>query len=690
MNDLASPKIDFLIITAIDEEYKAVIDVFGLKLQKNNTPHYSGVVNGCSVVCIKCVGDEKGNLPCSFSITKDAIESWKPRYVILLGIAGGIGGREDIEVGDIVVSDNVVYYEYRKVTKEKDEQRDYPLEQPSRELRRFAERVEGWFGILRAKGIGRPDGKDWKSSKVLHGLILSGEKIWDDPDDPRLQELFNDYKKALCVETEAAGVAKAIYELKRTEYTPQFIVIKAISDLITTFGGWEQREKWRKPAAYAAAAFAYMLIEMMAESKGTPEEYEFLKEYLAYLRGKLEKEKFVDGTDMIYYLNEYYVENKALLTDISTWNEPDNKVKGENWSWKDFLKDSKKWYAIIGAPFGVGKTTFVMKIALELVDKALDELNKKSVAVEGYIPIVVRLRDASDFKLMDVYNQQNIDNILKNIAGGGRRKILLILDGLDEYRSDIIELWRYVREYHGRYPIKVIITTRLLPEIPDLLSIKEYIRLFSFTEPQVDYFFKKYRVDLDFNKCRELGLGREEITKPLFSLMIALMFREGRYRIKFNPEWGSETKKALLYYMLTHSILKGKHRLEMSKFDYYYQIEKELLRILAALKNLYDRDLTLGKIVEEIKTIKPENIPLVDLNGEGIQKYLKPILTSYYFLSGTSGDPIGEKMMKVDFIHESFKEYFLAEYYYEKIKNRKMHMLNVGIPSEETMNFLNH
>jgi hypothetical protein len=39
-------------------------------------------------------------------------------------------------------------------------------------------------------------------------------------------------------------------------------------------------------------------------------------------------------------------------------------------------------------------------------------------------------------------------------------------------------------------------------------------------------------------------------------------------------------------------------------------------------------------------------------------------------------------------IHESFKEYLLAEYYYESIKSGKMHRLNVGLPSMETMEFL--
>ena len=44
--------------------------------------------------------------------------------------------------------------------------------------------------------------------------------------------------------------------------------------------------------------------------------------------------------------------------------------------------------------------------------------------------------------------------------------------------------------------------------------------------------------------------------------------------------------------------------------------------------------------------------------------------------------------MSMDFIHKSFREYFLAEYYLESILNNKGHYLNVGLPSSETILFL--
>ncbi len=67
-----------------------------------------------------------------------------------------------------------------------------------------------------------------------------------------------------------------------------------------------------------------------------------------------------------------------------------------------------------------------------------------------------------------------------------------------------------------------------------------------------------------------------------------------------------------------------------------------------------------------------------------LQKELfEPILTSYFYLQGqTTTDKT------VDFIHKSFQEYLLAEYYIESILEDKKNYLNVGIPTAETMLFL--
>jgi hypothetical protein len=47
--------------------------------------------------------------------TTDTLTLWKPRFVLLIGIAGGIP-QDDLDLGDVVVADQVVGYDYGKAT----------------------------------------------------------------------------------------------------------------------------------------------------------------------------------------------------------------------------------------------------------------------------------------------------------------------------------------------------------------------------------------------------------------------------------------------------------------------------------------------------------------------------------------------------------------------------------------------
>jgi hypothetical protein len=134
-------------------------------------------------------------------------------------------------------------------------------------------------------------------------------------------------------------------------------------------------------------------------------------------------------------------------------------------------------------------------------------------------------------------------------------------------------------------------------------------------------------------------------------------------------------KRSLLYYVFIHSLIKGKHKKEMDKFKEYYYEEKELLRYTAAIKNLY-KELDEEKLKLNLKKMYKKEI-------ENLEEYLKPLITSYFYRSSQEIIP-----KKIEFIHKSFQEYLLAEYYYESIKDGKTYRLNAGEPSVETMEFL--
>lgn len=49
--------------------------------------------------------------------TGDAIRRWKPRCVLIVGIAGGISD-SGVSIGDVIVSHQVIDYELQKITPE--------------------------------------------------------------------------------------------------------------------------------------------------------------------------------------------------------------------------------------------------------------------------------------------------------------------------------------------------------------------------------------------------------------------------------------------------------------------------------------------------------------------------------------------------------------------------------------------
>ncbi len=113
---------------------------------------------------------------------------------------------------------------------------------------------------------------------------------------------------------------------------------------------------------------------------------------------------------------------------------------------------------VIGAPFGIGKTSLAIYLAYKIASRYLEEADNE----HNYIPIYVPLKG----KLAVIDKDQNsLDDKLKSIVGEGeakKRKILLICDGLDEYGEDVGKLRDILGKKHSEIlNMKVLITTRL-------------------------------------------------------------------------------------------------------------------------------------------------------------------------------------------------------------------------------------
>jgi adenosylhomocysteine nucleosidase len=152
---------------------------------------------------------------------------YAPTTVVLVGIAGGINPA--VRIGDVVVAQEVIYYDLRK-------------EQPGRTVHRGQARpvpattrraINAFFsdhGEPYLAAIQDPDGTT-RTCGVLPGPIGSGEAVvaCEDSEIRRYLTSFND--KTLALETEAGGLAEAFYETVGS-FSPGtgWLAVRGISD----------------------------------------------------------------------------------------------------------------------------------------------------------------------------------------------------------------------------------------------------------------------------------------------------------------------------------------------------------------------------------------------------------------------------------------------------------------------------
>jgi nucleoside phosphorylase len=116
---MVDPPVDFAIIAALKVEREAMVrrlaDV--QKVQDEGEPftYYAGTLSipgedrPYTVVVVQLI--EMGNPDAAIATTK-IIPRWRPRNVLMVGIAGGVKGKAAL--GDVVVSQYAHYYEPAK------------------------------------------------------------------------------------------------------------------------------------------------------------------------------------------------------------------------------------------------------------------------------------------------------------------------------------------------------------------------------------------------------------------------------------------------------------------------------------------------------------------------------------------------------------------------------------------------
>lgn len=146
------------IITIVEEEHAAVRELGEFHELVGATP-YLRREEICPEVydVILAKSPDRSNTPCS-ELVRNVAELFRPEFIILSGIAGGVTGRDGIGLGDVVVADHVDWYEMRKIAGGKDVIRKQAFDHPSLYLREtITQRVKIRKKWLDRVGTERPE-----------------------------------------------------------------------------------------------------------------------------------------------------------------------------------------------------------------------------------------------------------------------------------------------------------------------------------------------------------------------------------------------------------------------------------------------------------------------------------------------------------------------------------------------------
>ena len=350
--------------------------------------------------------------------------------------------------------------------------------------------------------------------------------------------------------------------------------------------------------------------------------------------------------------------NNWLMTDQEIEKKYEQDIVDANIIVERFLNECTNDLLIIGGSLGIGKTIFIKELFLQVGNQYLNKSN-------DYVPIFI----SPNKEINTLFMWDDIYRLLDEIEPN--KKILLIYDGLDEHEYKKI-LYKLDQRKTKNKNLKVILTTRLVSDFPQMIynTKEKYLRLLPFTKQQVNSFLEHNNINLNYEEVIQLGMNDEELRKPLFLLILSKILpnMQDNILIGINTKLTVNKRKALMYMQfINYSIT---HRLKEYLTLDTYNNERKILRTIAMWIQLK------GEITE---MNLQEIIQIHRLNTQDFD--LESILKSHFSL-------ITNTNKVIEFIHSSIKDYLVAEIYVECLLKGNAMNLNIGIPTKETINFL--
>lgn len=261
IEQLTTRRVDFLLITPLPEERDAVLkkltgykklppiedDIHTYFQAEVNATFPDGRIGLYNVIVLPLI--EIGQTQAA-TATTTAIDRWRPRFIVVIGIAGGIGAK-GVKIGDILIADKIVNYELQKVTPEGPEIRWDPHQVDQRLLSASNNFIddESWKNLLLVKRPGQGEPRHFK------GTIASGDKVVAFKEF--LKRTQENWPKVIGVDMEASGAAKAAFQ---SSVPPGFFMVRCVSDLADENKDSAYVKRWRLYACDVAASYTIALL----------------------------------------------------------------------------------------------------------------------------------------------------------------------------------------------------------------------------------------------------------------------------------------------------------------------------------------------------------------------------------------------------------------------------------------------
>jgi nucleoside phosphorylase len=221
------------------------------KHPNDSTIYYEGIfADGNKKLKVVAAASPQMGMPASTTLSLKIIEHYRPKYIVMVGIAAGVKGK--CELGDILIADMSWDYGNGKMRRKRD---GVTFEPDPRSLSLSIDLKEKFLNVIRDKTFLEEIKAGWVASDIetklnAHiGPIASGAAVLEDPE--LIKEIMGHNRKLIGIEMEIYGLFYAATNC--TEPRPCPLAIKSVCD----FGDSKKNDVYQKYASYVSSRFLY-------------------------------------------------------------------------------------------------------------------------------------------------------------------------------------------------------------------------------------------------------------------------------------------------------------------------------------------------------------------------------------------------------------------------------------------------